>query len=918
MKRISTYLRFVLIAMVLIVPVSMLSAQTSWEQIGSTTYGDAVNNASGKSVAINANGSIVAIGAPENDNGGANIGQVKVLEYVSGVWQQKGAALYGVRAGDEFGRFVSLSADGLIVAIGGSKYDGLLNDKTDIGLVRVFKFESGAWGQIGQDIEGEAAGDLSGTSVSLSEDGTILAIGSPENDGGGSNSGHTRVFKYDGATWNLRGAEINGEAVDDLSGYSVSLSADGFFVAIGAYLNNSGAGHTRVYEYNGTAWNQLGADIDGEAGDASGASVSLNDDGSIVAIGAYKHSGRRGGTRIYKNISGTWTPIGGVIVGTATTDDSGKNISLNSTGSIVVIGAAGNTSSVTGKTKIFYNNAGTWIQLGQDILGDAAADYCGYGVAIADNGSKVIVGYYGADNGLVSNAGAIKVFDLKATETWTGTATASNDWLVPGNWSLGIVPTNNISATIPAGLVNYPILATAAICDDLTIESTETSTGSILGQSNLTVNGATTVKRQMSENAWHLVASTAPGEDIQSFLAANSNIPSKDISGTESWGMMDYNESANNWNNYFTGATAGSLDAGKGFSLRINAAGTVQFDGTMETGNVSPAVTATGYGWNCVGNPYPSAIFINSNAGTNNFIDLNVANIDPSFKAVYVWDQNNTAYTIVGAEGDAYTAALGQAFMVKAKTGTTNMEFTTDLQTHSPTAVLKGGEIAIPEIKLVAQLSNKKTSTLIKFDESMAVGLDPGYDVGILKSGFDLYTVLVEDNGVDFGMQYLPSLLLDKTEIAVGLESNESGSISFLALTENLPLGYKVVLEDRLLGTFTELNEIETYTTDITKNAQGKGRFYLHISNSTTKIGDISATSDFNAYYANEKIIINGDIQGNARAIVFDLMGRKIKEVQLERIPMNSISTVGLKNGIYLLNIQYDGGLFTKKIPLNR
>ena len=49
--------------------------------------------------------------------------------------------------------------------------------------------------QIGSDINGEAY-DYSGWSVSLSSDGTIVAIGASGNDGNGSNSGHVRVYQY--------------------------------------------------------------------------------------------------------------------------------------------------------------------------------------------------------------------------------------------------------------------------------------------------------------------------------------------------------------------------------------------------------------------------------------------------------------------------------------------------------------------------------------------------------------------------------------------------------------------------------------------------------------------------------------------------------------------------------------------------
>ena len=47
------------------------------------------------------------------------------------------------------------------------------------------------------------------------------------------------------------------------------------------------SGHVRIYDYNGTAWVQVGGDIDMEAADDnSGYSVSLSSDGSVVAIGA--------------------------------------------------------------------------------------------------------------------------------------------------------------------------------------------------------------------------------------------------------------------------------------------------------------------------------------------------------------------------------------------------------------------------------------------------------------------------------------------------------------------------------------------------------------------------------------------------------------------------------------------------------
>ena len=56
----------------------------------------------------------------------------------------------------------------------------------------------------------------------------------------GTNSGHVRVYEYSGNAWTQLGADIDGEAASDYSGYSVSLSSDGTRVAIGA-LNDGNA-----------------------------------------------------------------------------------------------------------------------------------------------------------------------------------------------------------------------------------------------------------------------------------------------------------------------------------------------------------------------------------------------------------------------------------------------------------------------------------------------------------------------------------------------------------------------------------------------------------------------------------------------------------------------------------------------------
>ena len=269
--------------------------------IAQTQLGTDINGESGKgenfggSISLDMHGDRVAVGDPKNDGTGTDAGHVKVYEYSSGSWSQLGADIDGEAAGDLFGGSVSMSHNGNRVAIGAEENDGrTLEEGADrvynnVGHVRVYEYSGGSWSQLGADIDGEAAGDLFGISVSLDSDGDRVAIGAEENDGGGSNAGHARVYEYSSGSWSQLGADIDGESAGDLFGGSVSIDSDGSHVAIGAEENDgagSNAGYVRVLEYNGTRWREVGYDIDGDGvGDLFGSAVSIDSDGDGVAIG---------------------------------------------------------------------------------------------------------------------------------------------------------------------------------------------------------------------------------------------------------------------------------------------------------------------------------------------------------------------------------------------------------------------------------------------------------------------------------------------------------------------------------------------------------------------------------------------------------------------------------------------------------
>ena len=380
-------------------------------QLGSDIDGEAAGDLSGQSVSMSADGSRLAIGATGNDDGGDVSGHVRAYEFISGSWTQIGQDIDGEAENDQSGTSVSFSGDGSRLAIGATLNDG---NGTSSGHVRIYELSSGVWNQLGQDIDGEAVGDLSGHAVSMSADGSRVAIGAPANGGNGAGSGHVRVFEYASGSWSQLGLDIDGEAAGDQFGSSVSMSSDGTILAAGALANGgngTGSGHVRVFEYASGSWSQLGLDIDGEEEEEySGRSVSLSADGSRVAIGADsndENGNQAGQVRVYELISGNWSQVGDDINGETAAGLFGFSVALSSAGDRVVAGAI----SGAGYSRAFEYSDGNWVQLGNDIHGEASMDHSGIAVSISPDGSQIAIGAY-TNDGNGSNSGHVRVFSL--------------------------------------------------------------------------------------------------------------------------------------------------------------------------------------------------------------------------------------------------------------------------------------------------------------------------------------------------------------------------------------------------------------------------------------------------------------------------------------------------------------------------
>ena len=319
----------------------------SWIQQGRTIMGDTAsgvawnelspilgefNGRIGYSISLSNDGMVVAIGAPfisDDPDGDLNTehqirkwsGKVRVYQWDGYDWIPLGLNTPLAGAMNEaFGKSISISSsEGVLkVAIGAPSRLWELGPVTDLqrdmlkpshGYVRVYQYinESVGWVQLGTDIFSSNLGqpledairdvpedlDRFGFSVSLSENGTRLAVGAPYR----TLLGQVFVYEYDGCEWAIVGDPISGErlnsALEDghsethYLGMSVSLSADGNTVASASIPYSTK--HFYVHQYDGSSWEKIGETIVGydDQGDLFriDGDVSLSADGTKVAVG---------------------------------------------------------------------------------------------------------------------------------------------------------------------------------------------------------------------------------------------------------------------------------------------------------------------------------------------------------------------------------------------------------------------------------------------------------------------------------------------------------------------------------------------------------------------------------------------------------------------------------------------------------
>ncbi|NQX86244.1 MAG: FG-GAP repeat protein, partial [Flavobacteriaceae bacterium] len=286
--------------------------------------------------------------------------------------------------------------------------------------------------------------DAFGFSVSMSSDGTKVAVGAYGEDsdafGNGdllSSSGTVYIFSKSGESWTQE-AKLKADNAGsfDYFGFSISMNSNGTIVAVGAYREDSNAagigdlysnsGALYVFTYTNGSWTQeakLKAN-DMEDGDYFGYAVAVNGDGNKVAVGSrYEDSdaagngnstSQSGAVYIFSKTGTSWAQEGKLKANNADSGDNfGCSVAMSSDGTKVAVGAYGEDSdasgigddlSSSGAVYIFSKTGASWLQEAK-LKGEntGADDEFGCSVSMSSDGTKMAVGAFLEDSEATGN-----------------------------------------------------------------------------------------------------------------------------------------------------------------------------------------------------------------------------------------------------------------------------------------------------------------------------------------------------------------------------------------------------------------------------------------------------------------------------------------------------------------------------------
>lgn len=371
----------------------------------------------GSIVSISTDGNTLAISIPQQqftNDLGTSTGSVYIFTKINNIWTyQSKLQSNNTSAYDGFAQSISLSGDGNTLAVGALQDDN--SGGSNAGSCYIFTRSGTTWSeQTRLQASNAAVNDYFGCSVSLSYDGNTLAVGASQTNTTSIDAGSCYIFNRSGITWTQYiELQASDASTVDYFGYVVRLSGDGNTLIVGCQTNR----FVYVFTKNNSIWTEETKlqPVDTIATDQFGRSIALSFDGTIAAIGSPLDDtslgfDNHGSVYMYTKIDNIWSyikldhQISPIYDG----ENFGNSVSLSNDGSILAIGASGyHNSDYVGGCYLYYKDNNNWIKRSLITANDAAYDdRFGTSVALSGNGVDVIIGSPRDDNSNGTDSGS--------------------------------------------------------------------------------------------------------------------------------------------------------------------------------------------------------------------------------------------------------------------------------------------------------------------------------------------------------------------------------------------------------------------------------------------------------------------------------------------------------------------------------
>lgn len=335
---------------------------------------------------MNSDGTVIAMSILPPDNPTStsgdvsSTGAVQVFQIDSeGEWQQLGQTLNCTYKGDKtedcpayFGYSLSLTQDGHTIAVGSYDLDGTGEHETWASVY--FLNSSGLWQQRGSNID---AGKINGgASVAIGYYGDTVAVGSPKY----GDCGKVSVYQMEG-DWAPLGADIVGYSGFCGVGHSVWLNTNGDGLTVGSYENKT----FRTYScFMCKVWQQVGQDLTSEL-----QNMVLSADGNTVAYADYNSKKQEAKIYVFDyQQQMVWKQRGNPVVTSSASGDVTLSISGNAHKVAAGFPLLGPSSNKEGIVRVFHYNS-KWETLGEEIKGATAMAMLGYKTSMNEDGTLI-------------------------------------------------------------------------------------------------------------------------------------------------------------------------------------------------------------------------------------------------------------------------------------------------------------------------------------------------------------------------------------------------------------------------------------------------------------------------------------------------------------------------------------------------